>query len=440
MITPKKIKVIKAIVRRLFKNSKGEPYELTDGQAHIFYAFINPNIKEAWISATTRYGKTDVASMALIYLAVFKKLKIPIVAGSSEKARLIMEYIVQHIGDHEELYRGLINVEMMEGKAEAVEKLKVQMSKSALRWSDGGWIFITSVDSRNISREGEGVVGEGGDVVVLEEAGLIRQREQFSKIVRMTEGEWAKLVMIGNCVEGSVFEDAFNDPNYYKVRIDLDQAIKEGRINIDRLERQKAQTTTKDWKRYYLVEFPKPGEYTFFKPKRYEVLPPPTMLKYYGAIDPSLGETKKSSKIGIIVLGVDKDLQKYEIESIVEQLSPDEAVRKIFNMPYKFERFAFEAIQFQKYFMEITKKKSRELGLNIPFEGLQQAKKKEERIESMEPTINTGGILFKGDNQLWRDMQDYPETEFLDGLDALEMADRISTKKKPSVYVGGDMY
>lgn len=437
MIAKKKIIVLRKLVASLFKDNKGEPYILTDGQAHIFYTFINPTIKEAWISATTRYGKTEVAALALIYLAVFHKLKIPIVAGSEDKARLIMEYIVQHIADHEELYRGLINLDLIGN--DAIEKLKVQMSKQALRWSDGGWIFITSVDSRNIIREGEGVVGQGGDLVVLEEAGLIKHREQFSKIVRMTEGtEWGKMIMIGNCIEGSVFETAYNDPSYYKVRIDLEQGIAEGRVNKERLVRQKEQTTTKDWLRYYEVKFPAPGEYTYFKPKKYEVLP--RELKYYGSIDPSLGETKKSSKIGIIIIGVDKDYQKYEVDSIIEHLSPDEAVRKIFNLPYKFERFAFESVQFQKYFMQITNQKSKELSLNIPFEGLHQAKKKEERIESLEPAINTGGILFKGDNQLWRDMQDYPQTEFLDGLDALEMAYRISDKKKPKIMFGDTLY
>src|SRR5690606_35829007 len=102
----------------------------------------------------------------------------------------------------------------------------VSVSKNGLRWSDGGWIYITSVDSRSISREGEGVVGEGGDVVVLEEAGLIKHREQFSKIVRMPEEDrgWGKLVMSGNCVENSVFEDAFNDEMYHKVRVDLETA------------------------------------------------------------------------------------------------------------------------------------------------------------------------------------------------------------------------
>src|SRR3990167_6448873 len=162
--------------------------------------------------------KGDIHAMALLYLAAVKKLKIPIVGGSEEKARKIMDYVVAHIADHPLFYQGLINADISK-----IEQLKVSVSKNGLRWYDGGWIYITSIDARQISKEGESVVGEGGDVVVLEEAGLIKQKDQFSKVVRMPEEDkgWGKLIMSGNCIENSVFETAFNDPLYYKVRIPL---------------------------------------------------------------------------------------------------------------------------------------------------------------------------------------------------------------------------
>src|SRR3990167_3682293 len=189
---------IKILVRGLFKTYKGEPFELTDGQAEIFLAIINRNYKWLWQSAPTRYGKSDILAMALLYLAAVKKLKIPIVGGSEEKARKIMDYVVAHIADHPLFYQGLINADISK-----IEQLKVSVSKNGLRWYDGGWIYINSIDARQISKEGESVVGEGGDVVVLEEAGLIKQKDQFSKVVRMPEEDkgWGKLIMSGNCRE-----------------------------------------------------------------------------------------------------------------------------------------------------------------------------------------------------------------------------------------------
>lgn len=387
---------------------------MTDGQCEIFELIINPKVKWGWVSAPTRYGKTETIALAILYLAVFLNKKIPIVAGSEEKAKKIMEYVVEHLPDNPILYAGLINTDISK-----VEQLKITMSKGTLRWYNGGWIYITSVDARNLSTEGERVVGEGGDIIILEEAGLIKHDEQFSKIVRMVEGEWGKLVMSGNCIENSIFEKAYKNDLYTKVKISLDRAIQEGRINEKRLAEQKTQTTSKDWKRYYLVEFPSPLEYAYFKPQKYDILPKD--LKFYGALDPALGESKKGSKTGIVILGKDDKGQLYEVESIIETLTPDEALRRVFNLQYQFQRFVFEQVMFQKYFLQVAQDLSKEKGRYIPFDGIKQSKKKEERIESLEPHINTGHILFKGDNQLWADMQEYPNTEYLDGLDALEM-------------------
>jgi len=411
----------KKLVKSHFVDSKRNPYELTSGQAKMFSEIMNRKIKWLWLSAPTRYGKTEVLALALIYLASVRHLKIPVVAGTQEKANKIMEYVISHVSDSQPLYSNLIGID-----TEKIERLKIIMSKQGLRWSDGGWIYVTSVESRAMSREGERVVGEGGDIVILEEAGLIRSEEQFSKVVRMPEETkgWGKLIMSGNCIEKSVFEKAYNNPLYHKVRISLDQAIEEGRFTRKYLEEKKGQTTSKDWKRYYLVEFPNPAEYAYFKPKKYEYLP--TELVYCGAVDLSLGEAIKGSKVGMVVLGVDEKGQVYEVESFEEQVVPDETIRRILNLPYKFDRFGIEAIQFQKYFLKVIEDKSKALGKYIPFIGLEQKRKKEERIEGMEPLINTGQILFKGGNELWNEMQEYPDVEYLDALDALEMSYRLA--------------
>lgn len=418
----KKILGIQKLIRSLFKNAKGEPFEATVGQCLMWEGIVNPKYRWLWMSAPTRYGKSDILAMALLYLAKFEKLKIPIVGGSQDKAQKIMEYIVAHISDNPVLYSGLINVNGLE----AVEKLKVTVSKDTLRWVDGGWIFVTSIDSRSKINEGQGVVGEGGDVIVLEEAGLIKNREQFSKVVRMPEEDrgWGKLIMNGNCVEGSVFEDGYNDPKFKKVRITLEIAIAEGRFTREYLEEKKTMTTSKDWKRYYLVEFPLANEFTYFKPKKYDVLP--NGLKNYGFLDLALGQSDKGSLVAVVVLGRDPNTgQVYEVFSFGRILKPDETIREVFNLPYLFERFGIEAVQFQKFFYDVIEAKSKELKKYIPFQPIQQKRNKMERIEGMEPFVNTGQILFRGEGEIWIEMQDYPNCEHFDVIDALEGVWRV---------------
>ncbi len=427
--TIKQKKAIREIVETYFKDKKGNPFHLTDGECDIFGAVVKEDLKWVWLSAPTRYGKTETLAIALIYLAVFKNLKIPIVAGSEDKAKKIMEYIHQHLPDHPELYSGLLNIKGLKD----VEKLKISISKETLRWANGGWIYVSSVDSRSITKEGEGVVGEGGDVVILEEAGLIKQKEQFSKIVRMVEGEKGKLVMAGNCIENSVFETAYNSELYTKVRIGLDQAIKEGRYTQKELDEKKTQTTTKDWKRYYLVEFPKRNEFTFFKPKKYNIIT--DVKEYYGAVDLALGESKKGSLVGITVIAKDSKGQAYEVYNLGKSMTPDETMREIFNLPFVFRRFGVESVQFQKYFLRVIEQKSKEMGKYIPFIGIPQTQKKEERIESLEPIINTGQILFSGKGLLWEHFSLYPDCP-LDILDSLEMSCRIAGLVGQKKFIG----
>jgi len=131
MTTKTKLKITK-LVKSLFK-LKGEPYPITPLECGIFEAVTNKNRKWVWISAPTRYGKTEIIALALIYLAVFLHLKIVIVAGSSEKADKIMEYILIHISDNPVLYQGLINLQILEN----IDKLKVKASKQELIWATG---------------------------------------------------------------------------------------------------------------------------------------------------------------------------------------------------------------------------------------------------------------------------------------------------------------
>ena len=190
--------------------------------------------------------------------------------------------------------------------------------------------------------------------------------------------------------------------------------------------------TTKDGKRYYKMKWVKKGEYAYFKPHRYDYLP--EIVRYYAAMDLALGETKKGSYLAIVVLGQDINGQVYEIDSIIEQSSPDRMMEKAFNLPYKFERFGIETVGFQKYYLNRIQERSKELGKYIPFEAVKQSKSKQVRIESLEPFVNTGQILFCGDSILHEELVDYPDGDHVDGIDALEMAWRYFVKKKDFFY------
>lgn len=416
----KRNEAIKYVVSTFFKNKDGEPYMLTDGQCEMFYAITNPELKYVWISAPTRYGKSEIASIALLYLAKFHNLKISVVGATDEKANKIMEYVVSHISDHEKLSEGIIGDDIKK-----IEKLKIQSSKKSIRWKGGGWIYITSVDYRTLSAGGERAIGEGADVVYVEESPLIKTKEQFSKIVRMPEIDrgWGKLIQAGNLLEGNHFEEAYNSTLYYKVLISLPQAMYEKGWSVEFIKNRVEQMTTKDAKRMYFMEFPKKSETAFLRPQKYDSLP--QNLRYFGAFDPAMGKKTSKSMSAIVILGVDENGFMYEVDSVIEKIKPSDAIDLILSFPYQFESFGVEAIQFQEFLYDELQKKMNFSSVFIPFEKIKQTAKKEQRIESLEPYFRSGVLKLKGDNELYKEAIDYPDSEFLDGLDVLEMCVRL---------------
>lgn len=411
---------IRAHIEDYYKNKDGKPYKFGDGQCEIYYSITDPRLKYVTITAPTRYGKSETAAIALIDLARFHNLKIAIVGATDDKANKIMEYVVEHIADDPYLGVGLINTD-----ADKLEKLKVTTSKKMLRWSTGGWIYITSIDARRKGGGGEKAIGDGADIVYIEESPLVKTPEQMSMIVRMIESDrgWGKLIQAGNMIEGNHFEESFADPFYYKVLIGLSQAMYEKRWTPEFIEGKMRQSTTRAKKTMYLMQFPKKGEFAYFKPKKYGILP--EIVYVYGAIDPALGEQTSTSNVGIVVLGVDAQGYIYELESHIGKFKPKAAMDIILNLPYTFTRFGVEQVQFQKYFQDELTAKANEYKKYIPFEGITQQHSKQQRIESLEPQINTGLIKFRGNNEMWNELVEYPEHEYMDGPDVLEMAFRL---------------
>lgn len=433
----KKIDAIRALVKSFFKNKRGDPYIMTDGQCAIFHGVVDRRIKWVWIGAPTRYGKSDALSMALIYLAAFENLKVPIVAGSRDKAEKIMEYVTQHLPDNPELHKGLINTDV--SSIDKIEKLKVTMSKSALRWYGGGWIYITSVDSRSIAKEGEGVVGEGGDVVVLEEAGLIKSKDQFSKIVRMPEGDdWGKLVMSGNAIENSVFELAFNDPSFYKVHIGLQQAIDEGRVNEKRLEKQKTLTTMKDWNRYYEVIFPLDDDEAIIKSTYIKFVDhlPSKILYTVCTIDPAISEKQTADFTAKIAVSVGLGNKIYIHGFSNKRLSFKKNLEdmKHWYNTYQPHIFGIESKAFQAAFADSID--------DIPIERLEPDGDKIRRLTVQSRWFEHGFVHFvKGTPNidiLIQQLLKFPNADHDDGVDVVSYALEIITKSLTSIKMNSD--
>ena len=120
------------LVKSLYCDDKGRPFELTDGQLQIFDLIFKKKYPRNHIETPTRYGKSETVSMGVLTRASTFPEKWAIVAGSQEKAQIIMNYIIKHIFDNDYTKKRFV----ME-KGESEESIRRHRSKRRINFNVG---------------------------------------------------------------------------------------------------------------------------------------------------------------------------------------------------------------------------------------------------------------------------------------------------------------
>jgi hypothetical protein len=246
-----------------FKDMYGEPFKLSPGQQHIFRIIYDPNILRGAIKTTTQYGKSEVASMALLTICVERREKILIVAPSEKQASIIMGKVIDHLFDHT-FIQGMVDYTV----SGSIEKLKQEKSKTRITFKNGSEIMILTADARSVQRESKNLMGFGATIVLVDESSLIPDT-MFNKILRMLGGaKKGKLIQLGNPFEDNHFgkpfagekrHGIFQKKRYTCLSINWRMALAEGRLRKDFLDESRETISELDWTIFYEVTFPSGG-------------------------------------------------------------------------------------------------------------------------------------------------------------------------------------
>lgn len=195
----------------------------TEGQIQIFFEIvfrINPRVE---IITPTQYGKSLFVALACVIVTCIQKEMVAIVAPTNEKAKIIMRYFIDHLGDNVLFYSQL-------EKDTKLERLRMEESKERIILKNRGGIFVLSVQAGNSKKGVEAAMGMGAKNVIQDESALIPDDIE-STIFRMIAGKGpeAFYCKIGNPFYRNHFHRSWNDPTYEKVFIDYKQGVKEGR-------------------------------------------------------------------------------------------------------------------------------------------------------------------------------------------------------------------
>ncbi len=236
-----------------FKDDNDTPIPFAQGQLEIMDCILNrcaPDMRQRiHIMTPTQYGKSLAVGAAVAARASIMPEKWAIVAGTSEKAQIIMDYAIM-FSLNDPIIRRQLLVDT------PLDRLRRERSRNRLTYRGNGEIRVFSADARNRQELGNALMGFGAPNVIEDESALI-QDDIHSKVMRMLGGSQDNfLIKIGNPFNRNHFLRSYHSERYYKIEIDWKRALQEGRFTMDYISEMQDEAF---FGILYEVKFPEEG-------------------------------------------------------------------------------------------------------------------------------------------------------------------------------------
>lgn len=206
---------------------------VTEGQLQIFFELVFRIHTRVQILTSTQYGKSLIVALACIIISCIQKELVAVIAPTNEKAKIIMRYFIEHLGDNPLFFSQL-------EKETKLDRLQMEENKERIILKNKGGIFVVSVQAGNSKKGIEAAMGAGAKISIQDESGLIPDPIEAT-VFRMIAGKGpdAFYCKIGNPFYRNHFFKSWYDDRYHKVFIDFNQAIKEGRYSQEFIDEAK---------------------------------------------------------------------------------------------------------------------------------------------------------------------------------------------------------
>lgn len=241
---------------QIFRNDYGQSHGdiFTPTQVQIVDCIAKRRFSRIQLILPTQYGKSFCVADGVLLRASTHKEKWAIIAPTEDKARIIMDYIIDAIFDDPLISEKL---EYTGSK----ESLKKERSKTRITFRDRGEIRVYSGNAGNTKQVKSALMGFGAPNIILDEAGQISD-ELYSTVKRMVGGSEGTdggtfLMEIGNPVFDNHFKKTWFGERYMKIFVDDQIALAEGRYTRDYLA-EMAELPGYDW--MYRCIFPEASE------------------------------------------------------------------------------------------------------------------------------------------------------------------------------------
>lgn len=237
---------------QIFRSDSGDTHGdiLTNTQIQIIDIITTRRYPRTQLILPTQYGKSMCVADGVLLRVIAHPEKWAIVAPSEEKARIIMDYIIDRIFD-DPLFSDQLEYHSSK------EKLKQERSKTRITFRDGGEVRVYSGNASNTKQTKSALMGFGAANVILDEAGQISD-ELYSTVKRMLGGSKDNFLLeIGNPVYRNHFHRTWYGDRYVKIYKDVYMALAEERYTQDFVDEMKDEAGF-EW--MYECKFPDASE------------------------------------------------------------------------------------------------------------------------------------------------------------------------------------
>jgi len=221
---------------KIFNNDTGkmDPHQPTISQWAIIGSILEEPYNRVQVICPTQYGKSLNVGVACLISAVLLGDRIAIIAPSTDKAKIIMDVVIDHLDDSP-IFSEAVKLD----GGETIERIKRYRQKTRLSFSGGGELRVYSADSRNKQATTKALMGFGSRKIIVDESSIIDD-ELYSTVKRMVGGyKDGFMFEIGNPWENNHFRRTWESERYLRIFVDYQKALAEGRYNAKFIEEMK---------------------------------------------------------------------------------------------------------------------------------------------------------------------------------------------------------
>ena len=239
------------LVATLFVDDTGQPFKLTRYQKKFLEDALEKKYLKMQFCAATRSGKSEIISIAIVLLAlIYPNEDIKVISYTWQQSQIIFNKAKQHIFDNPD-------------SAKLIDTTN-EFSRQEINFKNGSKVKCMSAGG---SGKGEGVLGFGATILVIDESGSIEDEIYYQKIMRMiTAGRVDRMVIeSGTPHRKNHFFETFNNPNYHKYVVTWREAVDEGQMSEKEVMEIKERISEIEFKMWYEAQFPEEAEDSLFK-------------------------------------------------------------------------------------------------------------------------------------------------------------------------------